>query len=82
MTKRSCYFCTVPYGFLYVVNGHPLYQYGREIIRLGASRMAKRRWGGGAVGPWGRGAVGPWEMKRDFLSPAYTTRLEDVPKVM
>jgi DNA polymerase V len=47
-------------------------KYGRGTIRLGASGVATR--------PGGCGNV-PWEMKREFLSPEYTTRLEDVPKV-
>jgi DNA polymerase V len=47
-------------------------KYGRGTIRLGASGMAT---GAGDTGE------APWEMKREFLSPEYTTRLEDVPKV-
>jgi len=29
----------------------------------------------------GQGSVKPWQMKRDMLSPAYTTRLVDIPVV-
>ncbi len=37
-------------------------------------------------GAWARvvrraGIVKPWQMKRDMLSPAYTTRLADIPVV-
>jgi DNA polymerase V len=48
-------------------------RYGRGTLRMGASGMAGGTEGGGAV---------PWEMKRDFLSPDYTTRLADLPKVL
>jgi DNA polymerase V len=48
-------------------------KYGRGTIRMGASDMAKKI-----------AAMDdqmPWVMKRDYLSPQYTTRLADVPKV-
>jgi DNA polymerase V len=48
-------------------------KYGRGTIRMGASGMATGQGNTGDV---------PWEMKREFLSPEYTTRLEDVPKVL
>jgi DNA polymerase V len=48
-------------------------RYGRGAIRMAASEMA-------------RAGVDeddflPFEMKREYLSPCYTTRLEDVPRV-
>lgn len=47
-------------------------RYGRGTIRLGVSAQA----------PAPADTDGaPWEMKREFLSPDYTTRLKDVPKV-
>ena len=35
------------------------------------------------AGAWfaGQGIVKPWQMKREMLSPAYTTRLADIPVV-
>ncbi|MDR3140023.1 MAG: Y-family DNA polymerase [Treponema sp.] len=48
-------------------------KYGRGTIRMGAAGMANGQGNAGIV---------PWKMKRDFLSPSYTTRLEDVPKVL
>jgi DNA polymerase V len=47
-------------------------KYGKGAIRLGSSSLAGEPDGGKAV---------PWAMRRDFLSPEYTTRLGDVPKV-
>jgi DNA polymerase V len=47
-------------------------RYGRGTIRLGVSAAA--RLPADAADP-------PWTMKREFLSPGYTTRLPDVPKV-
>jgi DNA polymerase V len=48
-------------------------RYGRGTIRMAASETAK------ANLPDDAGL--PFEMKRDFLSPCYTTRLEDFPRV-
>jgi DNA polymerase V len=47
-------------------------RYGRGTIRLGASAPPPIP---------GETDGAPWEMKREFLSPDYTTRLKDVPKV-
>lgn len=46
------------------------HRYGRGSIRLAAAALREKT----AARP-------AWEMKRDFLSPAYTTRLSDLPKV-
>ncbi|THD32324.1 DUF4113 domain-containing protein, partial [Pantoea sp. R102] len=35
----------------------------------------------GALWFAGQGIQKPWAMKRDMLSPAYTTRISDVPRV-
>jgi DNA polymerase V len=48
-------------------------RYGRGAIRMAASEMARA---GADVDDFL-----PFEMKREYLSPCYTTRLEDVPKV-
>jgi DNA polymerase V len=48
-------------------------KYGRGTICMGASGMSGGEGSSGGV---------PWKMKREFLSPEYTTRLEDVPKVL
>lgn len=37
--------------------------------------------GRGRVWFAGQGIVKPWQMKREMLSPAYTTRLADIPLV-
>ncbi len=47
-------------------------RYGRGAIRFGPSSLAM---------PPEDVDAAPWEMKREFLSPNYTTRLKDVPKV-
>ena len=47
-------------------------RYGRGTIRLGVARL------GNFIAD---GNIKPWEMKRDLLSPYYTTRLADLPKV-
>jgi DNA polymerase V len=48
-------------------------RYGRGTLRLGVSGMTTMQEVSGPA---------PWEMKRDFLSPDYTTRLSDLPKVL
>ena len=47
-------------------------RYGRGTIRLGVSGLASLPADADSA---------PWQMKREFLSPEYTTRLCDVPKV-
>jgi hypothetical protein len=47
-------------------------RYGRAAISIGTSGLAQKVDGGGFA---------PWEMKREFLSPAYTTSLAGLPGV-
>ncbi|MDR0719197.1 MAG: Y-family DNA polymerase [Treponema sp.] len=47
-------------------------KYGRGSIRMGAAGLASGQNESGVV---------PWKMRREFLSPSYTTKLSDVPKV-
>jgi len=47
-------------------------RYGRGTIRLGAAAMVPAQ---------GEDGAAAWVMKREFLSPAYTSRLADLPKV-
>jgi DNA polymerase V len=44
-------------------------KYGRGALHMGVHNPAKTD------------GFAPWEMKREFLSPEYTTRLADIPKV-
>jgi DNA polymerase V len=50
---------------------------------MGVLDAAAKRWGRGTVAPGTAGLAGPraWGMKRESLSPAYTTRWEDLPVV-
>lgn len=43
--------------------------------------QANSRWGRGTLRLAAEGVIKPWQMKRDRVSPAYTTRWEDMPKV-
>ena len=49
----------------------------------GVLDAAAKRWGRGTVAPGTAGMVGEriWGIKREALSPAYTTRWEDLPRV-
>ena len=42
---------------------------------------ANAKWGRGTLRLAAEGMAKPWQMKRDRVSPAYTTRWEDLPKV-
>jgi DNA polymerase V len=53
-------------------------RYGRGTLCLAASRQA---WGAGTGKAVACDGSLPFQMKRAYLSPAYTTRLEDVPRV-
>lgn len=43
--------------------------------------QANARWGRGTLKLAAEGVVKPWQMKRERMSPAYTTRWEDLPRV-
>jgi DNA polymerase V len=47
-------------------------RYGRGTLRLGTSALTAKS---------DTDTIAPWEMKRELLSPAYTTRLADLPEV-
>jgi DNA polymerase V len=49
------------------------FKYGRGTLRVGSLDLAKKSMDSEYT---------PWEMKREFLSPCYTTKLSDVPKVL
>lgn len=51
----------------------------RNSERLMATLDRLNQEGRGRVWFAGQGIVKPWQMKRDMLSPAYTTRLADIP---
>ncbi|WP_273852113.1 translesion error-prone DNA polymerase V subunit UmuC [Serratia bockelmannii] len=53
----------------------------RNSERLMATLDRLNQEGRGRVWFAGQGIVKPWQMKRDMLSPAYTTRLADIPVV-
>ena len=53
----------------------------RNSERLMAALDHLNQEGRGRVWFAGQGIVKPWQMKRDMLSPAYTTRLADIPVV-
>jgi DNA polymerase V len=42
---------------------------------------ANARWGRGTLKLAAEGVIKPWQMKRERVSPAYTTRWEDLPRV-
>jgi len=42
---------------------------------------ANARWGRGTLKLAAEGVIKPWQMKRERMSPAYTTRWEDLPRV-
>jgi DNA polymerase V len=46
-------------------------RYGRNVLHLGTSALAAKAEDG----------IAPWEMKREYLSPCYTTRIADYPVV-
>jgi len=52
----------------------------RNSGQLMATLDKLNREGRGRVWFAGQGIVKPWQMKRDMLSPAYTTRLADIPQ--
>jgi DNA polymerase V len=57
--------------------------YGRGVLRTcsGGQALAPRRQDSGLRTTPRQGRFLPWEMKREFLSPNYTTCRKDVPKV-
>jgi DNA polymerase V len=46
-------------------------KYGRGTIRMESSALSDNT----TVGEFA-----PWQMKREFLSPSYTTKFSDIPK--
>lgn len=49
---------------------------------MAALDAVNRRWGRGALTVAGAGINRPWTLKREMISPAYTTRLSDVPSAL
>ena len=45
-------------------------RYGRGTIKLGCGMVGKKP---------ADGVADPWKMKRDYLSPMYTTKIQDIP---
>jgi DNA polymerase V len=43
--------------------------------------QANARWGRGTLKLVAEGVAKPWQMKRELMSPAYTTRWQDLPRV-
>jgi len=56
-------------------------RYGRGTLQLGCGVKRRKNEELGMRNEGAAGVALPWEMKREYLSPRYTTRLQDIPRV-